>query len=292
MLPANRGVRRSIGIFLVITFALSSVFYFLIILTGKLSQGLYLMGLMWCPGVAALLSCLILRREVSTLGWKWNARYQFISYLVPLAYCLVAYGSVWLFGWGRFPDATFVRETAKAFGWERLPPGMVIAFSVLLLGTIGFIRSTISALGEEIGWRGFLVPELARKMSFTNTALITGIVWSIWHYPLILFSGYNMGTPTWYALGCFTVMVVGISFAFTWLRLKSGSLWTGTFLHASHNLYVQQVFTPLTADTGHTRYVVDEFGAALAIVALVVAFLFWRRRAEVDSAGNVPPQSS
>jgi len=291
MLATDRDGRRSIGIFLTITFALSSVFYLLVILTGKLSQGLYLMGLMWCPGCAALLTCRILRREVSTLGWKWNPRYQFVSYLVPLGYCLVAYGSVWLVGWGRFPDPAFVRETAKFFGWERLPPGLVITFSVLLLGTIGFIRSTISALGEEIGWRGFLVPELAKKMSFTKTALITGIVWSIWHYPLILFSGYNMGTPTWYALGCFTVMVVGISFGFTWMRLKSGSLWTGTFLHASHNLFVQQVFTPLTADTGHTRYVVDEFGAALAVAALVVAFLFWRRRSEVESARDIPARN-
>jgi membrane protease YdiL (CAAX protease family) len=199
---------------------------------------------------------------------------------------------VWISGLGRFPDATFVHETASAFGWERLPPGIVIVLSVLMLGTLGFLRSTVSALGEEIGWRGFLVPELAKTTTFTKTALISGVIWAVWHYPLILFSAYNLGTPAWYGLACFTVMVVGISFVFTWLRLKSGSLWTGTFLHASHNLFVQQVFTPLTADTGHTRYFVDEFGAALAAVALVVAFLSWRRRSELASPPNPPASNS
>jgi hypothetical protein len=149
MFTETRNGRRSIGIFLVITFALSSVFYLLIIRTGKFSQ-LYLMGLMWCPGFAALLTCRISGRPVSTLGWRWIPRYQFISYLIPLGYSLVAYGSVWISGLGRFPDATFVHETASAFGWERLPPGIVIVLSVLMLGTLGFLRSTVSALGEEI----------------------------------------------------------------------------------------------------------------------------------------------
>jgi membrane protease YdiL (CAAX protease family) len=286
MLAEGNRARKSIGIFLVLTFALSSVFYLLIIRTGKF-QPLYLLGLMWCPGCAALLTCWITRRKVSALGWRWIPRYQLIGYLVPLGYCLVAYGSVWIFGWGRFPDATFVHETARAFGWERLPPGVVVALSVLMLGTLGFLRSTVSALGEEIGWRGFLVPELAKTTTFTKTALVSGVIWAVWHYPLILFSADKLGTPPGYGLVCFTVMVVGISFVFTWLRLKSGSLWTGTFLHASHNLFVQQVFTPLTADTGHTRYFVDEFGAALAAVALVVAFLSWRRRSELASPRDV-----
>lgn len=49
-------------------------------------------------------------------------------------------------------------------------------------------------------------------------------------------------------------------------------------LHASHNLFVQTVFTPLTRDTGPTKYFIDEFGLALPVVCLVVAFLFWRHR--------------
>jgi membrane protease YdiL (CAAX protease family) len=101
---------------------------------------------------------------------------------------------------------------------------------------------------------------LARRNSFTVTALISGIVWSVWHYPILLFADYNAGMPAWYGLLCFTVMVVGMSFVFAWMRLKSGSLWTGVLLHASHNLFIQDFFDPITPDTSPTKYVIGEFG--------------------------------
>jgi membrane protease YdiL (CAAX protease family) len=143
------------------------------------------------------------------------------------------------------------------------------------------VRSLSSALGEEIGWRGFLVPELSKNMSFTATAFLSGVIWSLWHYPILIFADYNAGTPTWYGLSCFTVMVIAISFVFAWMRLKSGSLWTGALLHASHNLYVQAIFTPLTRDTGQTAWYIDEFGAVLPIVAVAFAIYFWSRRREL-----------
>jgi membrane protease YdiL (CAAX protease family) len=147
------------------------------------------------------------------------------------------------------------------------------------------ISSSASALGEEIGWRGFLVPELAKVTNFTGTALISGLIWSVWHYPVLIFGGYNAGTPAWYALICFTMMVVSISFVFAWMRLKSGSLWTGVFLHASHNLFIQSIFTPLTKNTGKTAYVIDEFGFALPLAAIFFALFFWKKRHQVRTAG-------
>jgi membrane protease YdiL (CAAX protease family) len=143
-------------------------------------------------------------------------------------------------------------------------------------------RSFVYTLGEEIGWRGFLVPELARHMSFTLTALVSGVIWAVWHYPIIIFAGYNGGTSPWFGVTCFTVMVVGISFPFAWMRLKTGSLWTGAMLHASHNLFIQLFFDKITSDTGLTRFVIGEFGAGLAIVSIFVAGYFWTRRSEVE----------
>lgn len=160
---------------------------------------------------------------------------------------------------------------------------------MLIAGVLG-LQGGLFALGEEIGWRGFLVPHLA-PLGFTRTALISGGVWALWHYPMLLFADYNAGTPAWYGLSCFTVMTVGISFAYTWLRLRSGSLWTGVLLHTSHNLFIQGVFGPLTADTGPTEYVAGEFGAALAVVGLLVGYLFWRRRGEVATPAAVAPPS-
>jgi membrane protease YdiL (CAAX protease family) len=93
-------------------------------------------------------------------------------------------------------------------------------------GTLGLLEACPPALGEEIGWRGFLVPELAKTTTFFNTALISGAAWALWHYPLIIFGGYNGGTSIPYSLFCFTLAVIAISFPMAWLRLKSGSLWT------------------------------------------------------------------
>ena len=144
-------------------------------------------------------------------------------------------------------------------------------------------------LGEEIGWRGFLVPELARRMAFPGVAFWSSAIWAVWHYPILLFADYRGGSPAWYSLTCFTVMVLGIGVVFAWSRLASGSVWPAAILHGSHNLWVQGIFDPLTADTGPTPWVIGEFGAALAIVSLAVAWLVLRRRAAVlvPAAGPV-----
>jgi membrane protease YdiL (CAAX protease family) len=281
-----RTARANILTYLACTFALSSVFYALIIHKGQLGamNGLYVYGLMWCPGTAALLTCRLRGIPVSALGWSWKPRYQVLSYVIPIAYALAAYLGVWLTGLGGFPDHDFLDRVAKAAGWSGLPAALVLVGYVLLTATIGMASNAAAALGEEIGWRGLLVPELAKTMSFTSTAIVSGLIWASWHVPILVFADYNSGTPAWYGLSCFAMMVVGISFIFAWMRLKSGSLWTGVILHASHNLFIQQIFTPLTTDTGKTKWAIDEFGFALAIVAVVVAVLTWRRRGEVEGA--------
>ena len=57
---------------------------------------------------------------------------------------------------------------------------------------------------------------------------------------------------------------------------------TGVLLHGSHNLFIQSLFDPITADTGRTRYVVGEFGAGLASVSIAFAIYFWTRRKALE----------
>lgn len=276
--------RKQLATYLLLTFGLSSIFYFLIIKSGHLAAagGMYVLGIMWSPATAAILTCKIFGRDLGTLGWKWGkTRYQVASYLIPLGYATVAYVFIWVFRLGGFYDHEFVSRLTQRFGLGSLPDWASISLYFVLAGTVGMVRSCASALGEEIGWRGFLVPQLAKMTSFTNTALISGVIWSLWHYPILIFADYNAGTPTWYGLTCFTVMVISISFVFAWMRLKSGSLWTGVLLHASHNLFIQSFFTPMTTNTGRTAYFIDEFGCVLPVVALALAIYFWSRRREV-----------
>jgi len=276
--------RKAIALFLLITFGLSSIFYFLIIHTGKLNSGfgMYVVGLMWCPALSGLITTKILKRKISQLAWQWgNPRYQLWSYLTPLIYALIAYLIIWIAGWGIFFNKDYVTQIAKSFGWSSLPAGLTIILYFLFVGIFGMAESTASGLGEEIGWRGFLVPEFFKITSYTKTSLFVGIIWALWHFPILIFADYNNGTPVWYGLTCFTVMVVSISFVFTWFRLKSNSIWTAAILHGSHNLFIQAIFTPLTKNTAHTKYFIDEFGAVLPVICLITAIYFWTKRKQL-----------
>ncbi len=90
--------------------------------------------------------------SLSDLGLRLcRPRYVVIAATVPLIYCLTIYVSVWLFGLGGFRGASYflVRLLAVLF---HLP------LSLLLVA------------GEEIGWRGVLVPNLARAYGFSAAA--------------------------------------------------------------------------------------------------------------------------
>jgi len=104
------------------------------------------------------------------------------------------------------------------------------------------VQNVFFALGEEIGWRGFLVPALYRVRGFVWTGVASGLIWGTWHVPLIMFGGYSTGTPAWYAVTCFMISVTAMSVTVAWLRLRSGSLWTAALYHGAHNLTIQGIF--------------------------------------------------
>jgi len=62
------------------------------------------------------------------------------------------------------------------------------------------------------------------------------------------------------------------------LRAQSGSFWPAAVLHASHNLFIQTIFTPLTLQNRVTPYIIDEFGVGLALIGLVLAIIFFEKR--------------
>ena len=277
--------RKKILVFLVITAISSLALAFPLILRQKadLTAGLLTVAVMWCPGIATLLTRFRFQRNQYGMGWSFGKpKYLIISFALPLLYTLLTYAVIWTTGLGRFPNHAFLVDIAQRFGLSALPLGWIAALFVLAVLIVGTPLSIAAALGEEIGWRGFLVPELAKRFSFLTTSLISGGLWAVWHYPLILWGENREGTPVCYRLLCFTVMVLSLSVAFTWLRLRSGSLWTGVLLHAGDNLFILAIFTPLTADTGITRYIIGEFGAGLALASLLVAWVFWRQRAAVE----------
>lgn len=224
---------REITVFVVLTAVFSSLAYLPIIRAGTIrgAQSNLAALLMLAPGLAAIVTYLIFERSLRPVGWSPGPiRYLILALSIPALYCLVAYGFAWLTGLGRYNG--------------QIPSGFPVLLATLLF------QGTLSATLEEIGWRGLLVPKMAKLTSFSGTALISGLIWAVWHYPLILFSDVRPGnSPLAFSLVCFTVFVLGLSFAAAWLRMRSGRIWTAALLHGSHNALLLYVFNPLSPQT-------------------------------------------
>ena len=115
-------------------------------------------------------------------------------------------------------------------------------------------------------------------MSFTGVALVSGLVWSVWHWPLIFMGLFgNNVTPLYYQLLIFTLLMLSSSVIMAYLRLKTDSLWTAVIYHASWNVFIQKLFTPITETNTKSDWYIDEFGAITALVACCVAVIFWKK---------------
>ncbi|PWT89106.1 MAG: CPBP family intramembrane metalloprotease domain-containing protein [Blastocatellia bacterium] len=276
--------KKTTQLYLQLTLAFSAVVWTLIIWSGHLNMGFGVVvpAIMWCPALAALVTCRLLRRDIRCLAWRWpDNRYIAAAYCVPLAYTSLAYGAVWalrLAGW----NSEFVRAVAEDVELKGLPTWASFTLGIIFMATGGVIQNLSMTLGEEIGWRGLLLPELAKQMSFTKASLVSGLIWAAWHCPLLLFADYNSGTNRWYALSCSTITCISVSFILAWLRLKSESVWPAVLLHASHNVFVPIIFDNLTRNTGPTLWFTTVFGAALASTSSVFALYFWMRRTEIQ----------
>jgi membrane protease YdiL (CAAX protease family) len=281
---------RQILTFIVLVALFSSAPYFLVVHSGHLAvgggTGVFL--LMWSPAAAAFACCAIFRIDLASLGWRWRpSRYEGWAYLLPLLYALPVYVLTWIFIRGSFGFKGFAAQSAAAYGFPNSPH--VTAFiAVLAFASVGLVGSMSHALGEEIGWRGFLLPRLVGRTNFTVGCFISGCIWAVWHYPALLLADYNSGTPKPFALSCFTVMVIGAAFVFGWFRLKSGSLWPPAMLHASHNLFIQAIFDRNTNPVGKSLYVTTEFGVGLALTIGACAVYLWTRRREVEIPAAAP----
>jgi membrane protease YdiL (CAAX protease family) len=273
-------VRSGITTFLLLVFALCLGPWLLVIHAHHVAVGggLIVGVLMWMPATAAFLTCRILGIDIATLGWRWRpARYEVLAYLLPLFYATPVYIACWLLVPHSLAFSSFAAGNGAAYGFPAWPRASTILLGLPVLATFGMIRSISSALGEEIGWRGFLLPRLTGRFGWRTGCLISGCIWAVWHYPLLLLADYNSGTPKLFAMTCFTVMVIGSAFQLGWLRLRSNSLWPCAVLHASHNLLIQAVFDRMTAPVGKALYITTEFGVGLAITCAITAFILWRR---------------
>jgi|SRR5580704_10058295 membrane protease YdiL (CAAX protease family) len=238
--------------------------------------------IMWGPALCAVAVKLLFDRRLSGLGQslgltRAGGRWLLVALLLPLAYALPVYLFAWIGGFGGFSPSRW----SAAVPYIAAPGN--VASSLALLLTFGLLDKLSRALGEEIGWRGFLVPECLKVMPFARAGLFSGTIWALWHVPGILYAGYNAGDiPLGYQFACFFVMVIASGVFFAWLRVATNSVWPCALLHAAHNLFIQSIFDQATVNGPNTLYVTGEFGAGLALTAAATALIVLaiRRRGE------------
>lgn len=271
---------RALTIFLAIMIALSVVFDTLMSLRGSMSIML-VTGVMWSPGIAAILTCIILKRPITSMPWRWGAwRWNISAWLLPVGYGLAMYLPVWIFGLGGSgfgnPE-TLARWTGEVTGGTEANV-IAVVFFLVVMSVLGVIGSAARALGEEIGWRGFMIWEMRKLMPFWAVGLLSGLIWGVWHWPGILFTDYNAGEGNLVLqMALFTLSIAPEGIVYAYFTFKSNSLWPAVILHASHNFFLQAVYTPLTVRGEGTHFYIDEFGVLLPIVSISLAIYFYRR---------------
>ena len=245
--------KKSIVSFLVICFALSSIFYYLIIAHGLLELSY---ALMWCPGVAALVVSFIYHRGENAVYLKrCKLKYVLAGLGLPLLYWGVSYG-IYLLIYGKDVIVGNMLLTLLQM------PNMLLMYLALYF---------VTAMGEEIGWRGYLVPKLNELFGFKKGALICGMIWALWHSPLFI-AGYMSDLPLWFQVPVLLLLCITLSYPMFYLSIKSKSMWPGVLLHFIHN-FVAQLLLDQSIGGAMRPYLVGETGIISLGIITVIAVI-------------------
>lgn len=274
-IPEIKEAWKTITLFLILLTALSSIAYYAILKLNPTS--IYIGSLMISPALAAFITLKIKKRPISSLPWSLKElKYLKLSYITPILYVSIAYALIWIFGFGDLINSERITQWSNELGIAESNQTLLIIVMVFLLLTVGVIKNLGSTLGEEIGWRGFLIFELRKVMSFKSLAIVSGIIWAIWHFPIINLV-FGSGENLLLHLSAFTIMIIGISVILAYYTFKSNSLWPAAVYHSVHNIYIQKICTPLTISNDNTTFWIDEYGFMIPIVTTIFAVYFWRK---------------
>lgn len=167
--------------------------------------------------------------------------------------------------------------------------GAAAAFNILA----SFLAGTLFALCEEVGWRGYMLPQMMRGFGVVAAMLIVGFLHGVWHLPLLLATDlYHASGDPWIVAPLFLVTLTLAGVFYGYLRITTGSIWPVAGAHAAVNvawgisMEVSQTKSPLVLE-----YVGGESGVlmicGLLVADLVLISRLRRRATDVSIGGGI-----
>lgn len=226
-------------------------------------------------------------------GRRSAGRMYFVAYLVVPVLIAAGIGFALLTGVQHWAFSENLQASARAImaalvkQGQKLPAGYTaeqlamlnIIVQTVLAFTLVIPFNMIFTFGEEFGWRGYLLPRLAPLGGIT-ASIITGIVWGLWHAPLIVLDSYNYPGSPWLGIGMMVIFTVAFAMVLAWLRFRSGSVWPAVLAHAALNGQAGFAFIVLSPANPLLR-------APIGLVGLVpmIAFAIW-----LAATGRLKPE--
>jgi len=300
------GIRtRKVGLFLALAFAIAwtgaIVLYLVGIELGTLAGLVFVVVVvMWAPAFAAIGTQLRYGESIRegcglALG---RLRWVGLAWITPVALVASTIGIGTAFPGVSFTTdyAVFLLElglsqdeAAEAIAQLEtmpVPPAVLFVVSGLVAG---LTINALAALGEELGWRGLLLTELA-PLGFWKLSIFTGAVWGIWHAPIIL-QGHNFPDAPLVGVFVMTAATIAMAPIYTYLTVRAQSVLAATVLHGSFNglgalslVYLTGAGNLVTAPVG-----VAGIGAALLVTAVCVVHDRLIADEQITSGGALSP---
>jgi uncharacterized protein len=230
-------------------------------------------------------------RRLRAEFWPVAGRNAGYALMVMVAILALGFGLAWLAGRLGVPGAghlvagdaefrTRMMEIVPGMTADTpLPPVGVVAAGGLVQGLLaGVTINALFAFGEEYGWRGVLAEEL-RPLGTVRANLLTGVLWGLWHAPIIML-GHNYGAEWGWGIPLMVLWTTPLAFLLSWVRERAGSVLAPAFLHGAYNGTIG-FFALLIV--GGSIFVALPMGVLMGSVLAVLAVLFWRvpgRKAE------------
>jgi uncharacterized protein len=205
----------------------------------------------WLTLGKAAMVVLFKRFFIWRVGWKW---YLVAFLLLPA----LQFASVILTSWLTDTPANYSNPMIREVVPLSAPLGALV---------VPWIIFEILTNGEEMGWRGYVLPRLQNKYNALVASLMVGVIWSVWHIPKFLGSGSGSGRSfLWFTLFCLAASIL-----YTWLYNNTrGSLLLVTLFHAANN--TAGMFLPISfAAAGGilSNLAIVLYGVAAIIVTII-----------------------